>query len=416
MSLTRIAIVGAGPVGLTLARLLLNKANIEVVVFEKEESRNIRGQGGTLDLHPDTGLAALKESDLWAEFQRRARYDGEALIICDKKFTKYIDLTGTKEGSSRGRPEIDRRSLREMLLDSIPPEMIRWGCSLRSIDEDHNLIFEHGIETGFDLVVGAEGAWSKIRRLISDQKPLHSGVGGFQFIIPNAKETAPECYRLTNRGSLFSYSDGRSIMSQQIGDGNLSISCWSRRPEGWMETLPFDIHDTEAIKKSIEEEFHDWDPLLLKFVRHGQDAIARPLYMLPVGWKWENRPGVTLVGDAAHVMTPFAGEGVNLGMQDALMLSRAIIKATSSQSPSTQLPLEIKAFEADLFVRAERTATLTNDMRTWLFFSDDAPRSVVDKFALRVMTFHDKTLLDRLRYPLLAAVIKLYFFLFKLSH
>ena len=183
-----------------------------------------------------------------------------------------------------------------------------------------------------------------------------------------------------------------------------------------METLPFDIHDTEAIKKSIEEEFHDWDPLLLKFVRHGQDAIARPLYMLPVGWKWENRPGVTLVGDAAHVMTPFAGEGVNLGMQDALMLSRAIIKATSSQSPSTQLPLEIKAFEADLFVRAERTATLTNDMRTWLFFSDDAPRSVVDKFALRVMTFHDKTLLDRLRYPLLAAVIKLYFFLFKLSH
>ncbi|KAJ5604947.1 hypothetical protein N7510_010101 [Penicillium lagena] len=413
----RIAIVGAGPVGLTLARLLLNKPNIDVVVFESEKSREARGQGGSLDLHPDTGLAAVKEAGLWDEFQKRVRYDGEALTVCDKKLTKYFVLSGETEGSSHGRPEIDRRSLRDMLLDSVPPEVIRWGNHLRSIDEDRNLIFDQGTESGFDLVVGADGAWSKIRKLVSDQTPQYSGMGGFRLTIPNAKETAPDSYKLTNRGSIFSYSDGSSIMSQQLGDGSLNVAVWSTLPEDdWMEKLPFDVHDLEAVKKHLTDKLHDWHPELLNIIRHAQDPEARSLYMLPVGWRWENRPGVTLVGDAAHVMTPFAGEGVNLGMQDALMLSRAIITAAGSPEPATQLPAQIKTFEEDLFVRAERTASLTNDSLTWLFFTDGSPRTIIDKWALRVITFHDKTLLDRVRKPLLAASLKTYFFLFKLYH
>ena len=64
----RVAIVGAGPVGLTLARLLLNKPNIDIVVFESEKSRDVRGQGGSLDLHTTTGIAALKEAGLYDEF------------------------------------------------------------------------------------------------------------------------------------------------------------------------------------------------------------------------------------------------------------------------------------------------------------------------------------------------------------
>jgi 2-polyprenyl-6-methoxyphenol hydroxylase-like FAD-dependent oxidoreductase len=68
MSPIRVAIVGAGPVGLTLARLFLNKPNIDFVVFESDKYRDARGQGGTLDLRPTTGLAALKEADLYDEF------------------------------------------------------------------------------------------------------------------------------------------------------------------------------------------------------------------------------------------------------------------------------------------------------------------------------------------------------------
>lgn len=415
MSPIRVAIVGAGPVGLTLARLLLNKPNIDFVVFESEKSRDARGQGGSLDLHPTTGLAALKEADLYDEFLRRARFDGEALIICDKNFTKFVELSGSDERSSHGRPEIDRISLREMLLNSVPPHKIRWGCHLRTIDEDHNLIFDHGIETGFDLIVGAEGAWSKTRKLLSDQTPNYSGISGTIFEIPNAKETAPECYKLTNRGSLFSYTGGRSIMSQYQGDGSLKLAVYATRPENWAENASLDIHDLEATKKAILDECHDWAPELLQYVQYGQNVEFRPLYMLPIGWSWENHPGVTLIGDAAHVMTPFAGQGVNLGMQDALMLSRAIIKGANSTSPKDTLPAEIKLFEKDLFVRAKETATFTNDMMTMLFFSSSL-RSVIEKVVLRKLTFYDKTILQRAKHPLMTAFVYGYYSLFKLWH
>ncbi|KAJ5089657.1 hypothetical protein N7532_008341 [Penicillium argentinense] len=416
MAPMKIAIVGAGPVGLTLARLLSDKTNVEVVVFESERSRDARGQGGTLDLHPTTGLAALKEAGLYDEFLKRARFDGEALTICDKHLIKYVNLPGVEENSSRGRPEIDRYLLREMLLDSVLEGVIRWGCRLRSIDEKRNLIFDYGTESGFDLVVGADGAWSKIRKLISDQMPNYSGLTGISWTIPDAKEKAPECYKLVNRGSLYSYSDSRGIFSQQLGDGSLNVYTISPRPEDSQMSVPSHLDNVEAVRNALLEEFYEWDPRLLNILRHAQDPVLRPLYMLPVGWSWKNYPGVTIIGDAAHVMTPFAGEGVNLGMQDALMLSRAIITASNSPDPEASLPGEIQTFEKDLFVRAKETAGLTNDMMTWMFFTDGSPRSVIEKVGLRITTFHDKGLLSTFMYPFYAAAVYMYYAMFKLWH
>lgn len=181
-----------------------------------------------------------------------------------------------------------------------------------------------------------------------------------------------------------------------------------------MQTGSCDIHSPESIKNTIREEFHDWHPELLDLVEKGEDAAARSLYMLPVGWCWEHHPGVTLIGDAAHLMTPFAGEGVNLSMQDAFMLSQAILRATGSSFPTQKLLAEIRAFEENLFVRAERTAAHTKYMLNWMMFTDSTPWSMIDKFSLRMMTFHDKTFFEHLRYPFLAALIKGYFFLYKL--
>lgn len=135
MSPYKLAIIGAGPAGCVLARLLL-KTSAQVTVFEAEKSFDARGQGGTLDLHEDTGLLALRECGIYDDFLKYARFDGEAIKLCDKSMLNYINFGGTTATNSRGRPEIDRQSLRKILLDSLPAHQIRWNHRLRSVTED----------------------------------------------------------------------------------------------------------------------------------------------------------------------------------------------------------------------------------------------------------------------------------------
>ncbi|KAF7186852.1 Monooxygenase asqM [Pseudocercospora fuligena] len=226
-----IAIVGAGPAGSVLARLLLNSdKQIKVTIFEAEAGIDFRSQGGSLDLHEKTGQAALKAAGLFDEFLKWARYDGEAMKIADKKLLCYIKQGAAKKGSvsSTGRPEIDRPKLRELLFNSLPAGTVQWNKKLRKVDDSLTLHFADGsTQSGFDLIVGADGAWSKVRPLLSNVQPYYSGIAGHQMIISDAEKNAPDLYEMVNRGSLFSFSDSKSIMSQQMGDGCINVSTWS---------------------------------------------------------------------------------------------------------------------------------------------------------------------------------------------
>ena len=173
-----IAIVGGGPCGLTFARLL-ERAGIDYVVFERDQSPDTiqRLQGGTLDLAPEGGQAALKSAGLFAEFEKHARYEGTCFTIQDYKGNNRM-RSGQND---RDRPEIDRCQLRQMLLQSIPKHRVRWDKKLLSAEvgereassaspsaADCVLRFMDGSsERGFRLIVGSDGAWSKIRPLVS---------------------------------------------------------------------------------------------------------------------------------------------------------------------------------------------------------------------------------------------------------
>lgn len=307
----KIAIIGAGPAGCMLARLLIhNSANasqqLDITIFEGEATANFRSQGGTLDLHEKTGLLAVRQAGLWDEFIKFARYDGEAMKIADKNLLCYMNMGASDAKSTGGRPEIDRPQLRELLYRSIPENIVRWGHKLIKVDEDQTLHFANGhSEGGFDLIVGADGAWSRVRPLVSDEKPFYSGIAGHAFSIPNAAEAAPELYKIVNRGSVFSFSDGKSIMAQQMSDGSVSIGTWSVRPSDWRTSCGIDINDGKAVKEMAKQDFKDWDERLVRFTQVADDASISPrdLYMLPIGHSWKHRQGVTLIGDAAHLMT-----------------------------------------------------------------------------------------------------------------
>ena len=412
----KIAIIGAGPAGCMLARLLQHSnKSITVTIFEGESNIDFRSQGGTLDLHDKDGQAALKEAGLFDDFLKYVRYDGEAMKLCDKNLLCYVKSNASKTGSTTGRPEIDRSRLREILYNSLQKDTVEWNHKLLRVDEDRNLHFANGnIRGDFDLVVGADGAWSRTRPYLTDDVPFYSGIGGHSFHIPDAENTQPELYDLVNRGSLFTWSDGKSIVAQQMGDGSLSIGTWSVRSKDWQKTCGFDVHDPKATKEATRKEFSDWDPRLVAFTQEAEDhVVPRDLYMLPIGNRWDHKFGVTLVGDAAHLMTPFAGEGVNLALEDTLKLSKAIISAAerTSELQRQKLDENVADFELDMFKRAKETQQMTYDMMHATYMVPGSPRNGIERYILRAIEGEFGYWMTKL---LMTPLVYAYFFVFKL--
>lgn len=392
----KVAIIGGGPAGLTLARLLY-LSHIAVTVFELDTSPVFRSQGGTLDLHPESGLLAIRRSGLWSTFLQHARYDVGDLIITDKNCKEYLRNPGS-DGPEE-RPEIDRQLLRKILLDSLPEGIVRWGSKVLSVEEDGTLHFTHGEEKGFDLIVGADGAWSKIRPLVSSSTPFYTGLSGVDLQIANVDEHNPSVANLVGKGSYFAFSDGKTIMGQRNGDGSVKIYVWAIRTEDWIKESGIDFNNTAQVKETMLAEYADWSPQLTEMISGADEegVIPRGLYMLPVGHRWNSNPGFTLIGDSAHLMGPWAGEGVNMAMADAMGLAESIVSwmETAGENDEngakgvkvegkeladdkTGLTEAVRRFEEEMFIRAEIFATETYENMKGMF-ADDGPVGFVER-------------------------------------
>ncbi|RGP73368.1 hypothetical protein FSPOR_2143 [Fusarium sporotrichioides] len=387
----KIAIIGAGPAGCLLARLL-HLAGSEVTVFEGEAHSNFRSQGGTLDLHTATGLAALKEAKLFDEFLKYARYDGQYMAIVDKDLEYHLERNAVgKYNKIEERPEIDRSSLREILSNSLPEGMIKWGYHLKKV-QGRSLVFEHTTVDGFDLIVGADGAWSKVRKEIdSSLVPKFAGIGMFELEITDAENEAPELSKLVNRGSIFASTDGNRTTIQQMGDGSLNIYCGfvTDNPDWYKpENCGFNPYDLKETKQTLlETRYKDWDPRLKQAIELANGRCnPRSLFMLPVGSKWEHKQGLTLIGDAAHLMTPYAGEGVNQALDDAMQLAKAINGAADKNDQ--QLDKAIKSFEEVMFARIGPIQELTWGLLQDWMYTPGAPKSVMANSQAPLITSH----------------------------
>jgi len=344
----KIAIIGAGPAGCMLGRLL-SLAGIPCTIFESESSLDVRSQGGTLDLN--AGLKAVKRAELWEEYLKFSRFDGSAIGVCDKN----ADFLFKAGASKVGNPEIDRVELRRLLLRSLPEGTVKWNSRLLEVKNDLTLQFEDRVESGFDLIIGAEGGRSNVRNALTETKPFFTGIYGYHLSIPNAAEEAPSTAKFVNRGSIFSYSDCKFLGAQQIGDGSLEVSTYfleQRYPKE--EGVP--------TKENIIKRFSDWSPVMQDILRASSGKIkVRSFYMLPIGTEWANKKGITIIGDAAHLMTPFGGEGVNVAFTDALLLADAIIAGVRANDESV-LHRKIAEFEKDMFIRAYKVEEMTASM------------------------------------------------------
>lgn len=362
----RIAIIGGGPGGLTLARLL-HLGGLSATVFERDAHAGDRPQGGTLDLHADTGQRALRLAGLEREFLAAARYDDQGMRLYDSNGA----LLFGDDSSDGDRPEVDRTELRRMLIDSLPPAMIRWGTRVDRIEPagDGYDVVTGGARGSFDLVVGADGAWSKVRPLLSGARPAYEGVTFVELGFDDVDRRHPAIAALAGRGKMFALGDNRGLILQRNGHAHIRGYFALRSDEPWAAAL--EDAAPEAIRERMLGYLKGWAPILTDAIRLADTIIGvRPLYALPVGHRWAHRPGLTLIGDAAHLMSPFGGEGVNLAMSDAADLATALIQGDDAA---------VARFEEAMAARAEPAARgATEGLRHAI--SPHGPQAVLTHF------------------------------------
>ncbi|WP_203818222.1 FAD-dependent oxidoreductase [Paractinoplanes ferrugineus] len=353
-----ITIVGAGLGGLILARVL-DRHGVKSVLYDLDASPQARHQGGMLDMHVESGQMALRAAGLFDEFRRNVLTGGDATRVLDKHATVLFDDAGDDQ-----RPEIDRGALRDLLLHSLPDGTVCWDSrvtGVRPVAGGHELSFADGRTEISELLVGADGAWSKIRALVSAEQPVYSGLSFVEIRLPDAAK-----HPVVGAGMLFALDDERGFLAHREPDGEICAYVAVKKPADWA--------GHEATRDELLDLFADWHPDLRALLTASEGALpTRPIYALPVGHRWSRTPGVTLVGDAAHLMSPFAGEGANLAMRDGAELAQAIVAHPGAVEDA------LAAYEAAMFPRA-RAAAEESSANLVELFEPNGARRLADLF------------------------------------
>lgn len=353
-----IAIVGGGPGGLTLARLLqLKGANVKV--YERDVNKDVRVQGSTLDLHEESGLKALAVAGLMEAFSANFRPGAEKVRVTDKSGTIVMDEHNGPQGVDAetapppiARPEIDRGPLRKILLDSLAPGTIVWDSHLASLSKTSNgwaLSFQNGSTALAEIVIGADGANSKIRPFITPIKPFFADLTMVEGTVYQSETASPHIHKLLAGGKIFALGDEKTLLVSSKGDGSLMFCTGSKTTEYWSRDSGIDFTNNVQVKAWFQQTFTGWDPIWLELFEGAEPRfIPRPQYCMPLDQSWDALPDITMLGDAAHLMPPYAGEGVNMAMLDALELSECLY-----------IPEGIARYEREMRARASEMARET---------------------------------------------------------
>ena len=364
---TPVAIIGAGLGGLVLARVL-HLHGIPVTVYEAEPSPTARRQGGMLDIHPWNGQPALEAAGLIEEFRELVLEGRESYRVLDRKGTVLLDLPDDGSGE---RPEVQRGELRQLLLDSLPDGTVRWGCkvtSVRALDEGrYEVGLADGATTVTSLLVGADGAWSRVRPLLSGATPEYVGVSVIETFLFDGDTRHPATAEAVGAGSLFALAPGKGLVAHRESAGTLHTYAQLVKPQDWLAGV--DVADAATVTARVVEEFDGWAPKLTALITDSDTPpVLRRLFTLPTGHRWNRTSGVTLLGDAGHLMPP-NGEGANLAMQDGAALGQAIAARPHDVEAA------LAEYEQSMFARAAAEAADDDIYR--IMFGDDAPHSMV---------------------------------------
>lgn len=345
---TPVTIIGAGLGGLTLARVL-HVHGIPATVYEAEPSPAARAQGGMLDIHDYNGQLAVAAAELMDEFRGLILEGRQQMRILDRDGNLLFDQPDDGTG---GRPEVQRAELRQLLLDALPAGTVRWdhkASDVRALGAGrHAVTFANGVTVTSELLVGADGAWSRVRPLLSDATPEYVGESFVETYLYEADTRHAATAKAVGGGSMGAPASRKGIMAHRESGDTLHSYVTLSRPLDWFSAI--DFTDSAAAAARIKQEFDGWAPELTALITDGDTPLVwRPHYALPIEHRWDRVPGVTLVGDAAHLTAP-NGEGANLAMLDGAELGQALA------AHPDDVEAALAAYEQAMFPRSSEIA------------------------------------------------------------
>ena len=346
-----VAIIGAGPAGATLARLL-QMQNFNVTVFERDASATARPQGGSLDLRPDSGQKAVDAAGLTEAFTALSRDEAKAFEMRDSQGN--VQPGAGEETHEDAGPEIDRGDLRQLLLDSLAPGTIAWGHQVTRVQPSDGgrwkVEFADRAPVIADFVVGADGVRSRVRHQLTPVQPAYTGIS---MVAANIREDlwrGSPLDALLGEGSVM-FADGKRTIFVQRCSHDLILLYYSLNvAENWPASDGFTLDNTQQVMDEVKTTYRDWSPEVMEMLTQVKDKFQLwPLSVMPPDYSWQTQAGLTMIGDSSHAMPPFTGKGVNLALLDALELARAL-----TENPNASLADAIHKFEKGMQARTKK--------------------------------------------------------------
>jgi salicylate hydroxylase len=338
----RIAVIGAGLSGLTFAAAMKQKApKDEVLLFERDESATSRMQGYAIGLRNGLGLAALAELGLRDAVVATDAVRVTKFPITNQQGTALLTLGSTAEDPNTTY-RVQRDHLKKVLSDSADQTSVRFGMRCTGFVREGGQVtatFEGGHKVVADYLIACDGVGSAIRQ---------QAVGGDKHFLGLVSINSPAVIDLEHpllAGGYF----------LTLGDNGCSFFCY-RQPGGvfWSYVVHAESEQQiaqqskEVLLERVRKETDGWHEVVRSVVaRATADSIGvRGYYDKdPISSVRDGR--IWLIGDAAHPMSPFQGQGANMAIVDAVKLAK-MFAAGADQ------PQQAAALEADIVKRGRK--------------------------------------------------------------